>query len=239
MFVSPQTLLKKIKLIVEEINIDTKLPVMESFYTLQGEGYHQGRAAYFIRLGGCDVGCVWCDVKDSWDADAHSKFSIDEIVSKVNREWEMVNGKSGIENEKREATNQKPIIVITGGEPLMHNLDELSQALQTKGFETNIETSGSSALSGSWNWICLSPKKFKAPLPEILPVANELKIVVFNKSDFDWAETYAAQVNANCKLYLQPEWDKAATVTPLIIDYIKANPQWRLSLQIHKYLNVP
>jgi len=239
MFVSPQTLLKKIKLIVEEINIDTKLPVMESFYTLQGEGYHQGRAAYFIRLGGCDVGCVWCDVKDSWDADAHSKFSIDEIVSKVNREWEMVNGKSGIENEKREATNQKPIIVITGGEPLMHNLDELSQALQTKGFETNIETSGSSALSGSWNWICLSPKKFKAPLPEILPFANELKIVVFNKSDFDWAETYAAQVNANCKLYLQPEWDKAATVTPLIIDYIKANPQWRLSLQIHKYINVP
>ena len=232
-------LVKKNKLIVEEINIDTKLPVMESFYTLQGEGYHQGRAAYFIRLGGCDVGCVWCDVKDSWDADAHSKFSIDEIVSKVNREWEMVNGKSGIENEKREATNQKPIIVITGGEPLMHNLDELSQALQTKGFETNIETSGSSALSGSWNWICLSPKKFKAPLPEILPVANELKIVVFNKSDFDWAETYAAQVNANCKLYLQPEWDKAATVTPLIIDYIKANPQWRLSLQIHKYLNVP
>jgi organic radical activating enzyme len=216
-------------LIVEEINIDTKLPVMESFYTLQGEGYHQGRAAYFIRLGGCDVGCVWCDVKDSWDADAHSKFSIDEIINKANSEWLVAS----------DSLSLKPLIVITGGEPLMHNLDELTKAIQTQGFETNIETSGSSPLSGSWNWICLSPKKFKAPLPEILPLANELKIVVFNKTDFDWAEKYAAQVNSNCKLYLQPEWDKAATVTPLIIDYIKANPKWRLSLQIHKYINVP
>jgi organic radical activating enzyme len=216
-------------LIVEEINIDTKLPVMESFYTLQGEGYHQGRAAYFIRLGGCDVGCVWCDVKDSWDADAHSKFSIDEIINKANSEWLVAN----------DSLSLKPLIVITGGEPLMHNLDELTKAIQTQGFETNIETSGSSPLSGSWNWICLSPKKFKAPLPEILSLANELKIVVFNKTDFDWAEKYAAQVNPNCKLYLQPEWDKAATVTPLIIDYIKANPKWRLSLQIHKYINVP
>ena len=216
-------------MIVEEINIDTKLPVMESFYTLQGEGYHQGRAAYFIRLGGCDVGCVWCDVKDSWDADAHSKFSIDEIINKANSEWLVAN----------DSLSLKPLIVITGGEPLMHNLDELTKAIQTQGFETNIETSGSSPLSGSWNWICLSPKKFKAPLPEILSLANELKIVVFNKTDFDWAEKYAAQVNPNCKLYLQPEWDKAATVTPLIIDYIKANPKWRLSLQIHKYINVP
>ncbi len=233
-------------MIVEEINIDTKLPVMESFYTLQGEGYHQGRAAYFIRLGGCDVGCVWCDVKDSWNANAHPKFSINEIVSKSNSEWLMASGELGIrnlelgiENHKRETTNEKPLIVITGGEPLMHNLDELTKALQSQGFETNIETSGSSALSGSWNWICLSPKKFKAPLPKILPLANELKIVVFNKTDFDWAEKYAAQVSPNCKLYLQPEWDKAATVTPLIIDYIKANPKWRLSLQIHKYINVP
>jgi len=216
-------------LIVEEINNDTKLPVMESFYTLQGEGYHQGRAAYFIRLGGCDVGCVWCDVKDSWDADAHPKFSIDEIINKANSEWLVAS----------DSLSLKPLIVITGGEPLMHNLDELTKAIQTQGFETNIETSGSSPLSGSWNWICLSPKKFKAPLPEILPLANELKIVVFNKADFDWAEKYAAQVNPNCKLYLQPEWDKAATVTPLIIDYIKANPKWRLSLQIHKYINVP
>ncbi|MFY7964854.1 MAG: 7-carboxy-7-deazaguanine synthase QueE [Chitinophagaceae bacterium] len=203
---------------------------MESFYTLQGEGYHQGRAAYFIRLGGCDVGCVWCDVKESWNADAHPKFSVNEIVEKVIQE---------VRSTKNEVENEKPLVVITGGEPLMHNLDELIKALQAKGFETNIETSGSSPLSGNWNWICLSPKKFKAPLLEILPLANELKIVVFNKTDFDWAETYAAQMNPNCKLYLQPEWDKAATVTPLIIDYIKANPKWRLSLQVHKYINVP
>ena len=202
---------------------------MESFYTLQGEGFHKGKAAYFIRLGGCDVGCVWCDVKDSWDADAHPKFSVEEIIDKVNSEWLMASGDS----------NFKPLIVITGGEPLMHNLDKLTQQLQSLGFETNIETSGSSPFSGSWNWICLSPKKFKAPLPEILPLANELKIVVFNKSDFDWAEEYAAQVSPSCKLYLQPEWDKREIVTPLIIDYIKANPQWQLSLQIHKYINVP
>ena len=202
---------------------------MESFYTLQGEGFYTGKAAYFIRLGGCDVGCVWCDVKESWNENAHPKFSVEEIVEKVNKElgsrnWEL---------------NKKPIIVITGGEPLLHNLDQLTKALQTLGFETNIETSGSSSLSGSWNWICVSPKKFKAPLPQILPLANELKIVVFNKSDFEWAETYAAQVNSNCKLYLQPEWDKANIITPLIIDYIKTNPQWQLSLQIHKYINVP
>ena len=217
-------------MIVEQKNINTKLPVMESFYTLQGEGFHKGRAAYFIRLGGCDVGCVWCDVKESWDANAHPKFSVAEIVEKVI---------SDVENEKQVTSIEKPIIVITGGEPLMHHLDALTNALQEKGFETNIETSGSSSLSGHWNWICLSPKKFKAPLPEILPVANELKIVVFNKSDFDWAEKYAALVSPNCILYLQPEWDKAITVTPLIIDYIKANPKWRLSLQIHKYINVP
>jgi 7-carboxy-7-deazaguanine synthase len=196
------------------------LPVMEHFYTLQGEGFHQGRAAYFIRLGGCDVGCVWCDVKDSWDAAKHPKYDIEYLISNI------------------EKTAAK-LIVITGGEPLMHNLDALTAALQSKGFETNIETSGAHSLSGSWDWICLSPKKFKAPLPGILPLANELKVVIFNKSDFDWAEEYAQQVNPNCKLYLQPEWDKAAVVTPLIIDYIKANPKWELSLQIHKYINVP
>jgi organic radical activating enzyme len=216
-------------LTIEQINIDIKLPVMESFYTLQGEGYYQGRAAYFIRLGGCDVGCVWCDVKESWDANAHSKFSVKEIVDKINSELLSASN----------STNLKPLIVITGGEPLMHNLDELTKALQTQGFETNIETSGSSPLSGSWNWICLSPKKFKAPLPEILPFANELKIVIFNKSDFNWAEKFATTVNPNCILYLQPEWDKASKVTPLIIDYIKANPKWRLSLQTHKYINIP
>jgi organic radical activating enzyme len=197
------------------------LPVMEHFYTIQGEGFHQGRAAYFVRLGGCDVGCVWCDVKDSWDKDAHPKFTTDQIVLEIKKHT-----KSGL-------------VVITGGEPLMHQLDELTAKLQLEGFETNIETSGAHPLSGNWNWICLSPKKFKAPLEEILPVANELKIVIFNKHDFEWAELYAAKVNPNCKLYLQPEWDKAALVTPMIIDYIKSNPQWELSLQIHKYINVP
>ncbi|MEO8172080.1 MAG: 7-carboxy-7-deazaguanine synthase QueE [Sediminibacterium sp.] len=193
---------------------------MESFYTLQGEGFHQGRAAYFIRLGGCDVGCVWCDVKESWDASKHPQISIEQIV---------------------DGAKKYPgrLAVITGGEPLMHGLDELTARLHEAGFETNIETSGSSPLSGHWDWICLSPKKFKAPLPGIVPVANELKVVVFNKHDFEWAEKYAAQVNPSCKLYLQPEWDKAAEVTPLIVDYIKANPQWELSLQVHKYINVP
>jgi 7-carboxy-7-deazaguanine synthase len=196
------------------------LPVMEHFYTLQGEGYHQGRAAYFIRLGGCDVGCVWCDVKDSWDAEKHPKYEVGSLKSEVEKTW-------------------AEVVVITGGEPLMHNLDELTKELQSAGLKTHIETSGAHPLSGSWDWICLSPKKFKAPLPEILPEANELKIVVFNKFDFDWAEKYAALVNNDCKLFLQPEWDKAADVTPLIIEYIKANPKWELSLQIHKYINVP
>jgi organic radical activating enzyme len=200
---------------------NNSLPVMEHFYTIQGEGFHQGRAAYFVRLGGCDVGCVWCDVKDSWDKDVHPKYTTDEIVLEIKKET-----KSGL-------------VVITGGEPLMHQLDELTSKLQAEGFETNIETSGAHPLSGHWNWICLSPKKFKSPLEEILPVANELKVVVFNKHDFEWAEIYAAKVNHSCKLYLQPEWDKATTVTPMIIEYIKSNPQWELSLQIHKYINVP
>lgn len=196
------------------------IPVMESFYTIQGEGFHQGRAAYFIRLGGCDVGCVWCDVKDSWDATQHPQKSVEEIVA---------------------AAKAFPgrLAVITGGEPLLHQLDALTEALHAAGFATNIETSGSSPLSGKWDWICLSPKKFKAPLPAIIPLAHELKVVIFNKHDFDWAETYAAEVNKDCKLYLQPEWDKAAEMTPLIIEYIKAHPQWELSLQVHKYINVP
>ena len=222
---------------IQAKNTDIKtLPVMEHFYTLQGEGFHQGKAAYFIRLGGCDVGCVWCDVKDSWDMDIHPKMSVDELVNAV------LNNSSplGVPNKGNERSSREgAIVVITGGEPLMHNLDQLTSALQSKGFETNIETSGAYPLSGSWNWICLSPKKFKAPLPEILPFANELKVVVFNQSDFDWAEKYAAMVSPDCKLYLQPEWDKASVVTPMIIEYIKQNPQWQLSLQIHKYINVP
>ena len=206
------------------------LPVMESFYTLQGEGFHQGRAAYFIRLGGCDVGCVWCDVKDSWDASKHPQCSIDAIVQKALTES---NSKPGLSNHK------KNIAVITGGEPLLHQLDELTIALQQAGFATHIETSGSSPLSGHWDWICLSPKKFKRPLPEILPLAQELKVVIFHPSDFVWAEEFAAQVSPACELFLQPEWDKADTITPLITDYIKQHPQWQLSLQIHKYINVP
>lgn len=193
---------------------------MEAFYTIQGEGFHQGRAAYFIRLGGCDVGCVWCDVKDSWDATQHPQKSVEEIVAAAK-------------------TFPGRLAVVTGGEPLLHNLDALTQALHATGFETNMETSGSSPLSGEWDWICLSPKKFKPPLPAIIPLAHELKVVIFNKHDFAWAENYAAQVNKDCKLYLQPEWDKAAEMTPLIIEYIKAHPQWELSLQVHKYINVP
>ncbi len=200
--------------------MEQALPVMEHFYTIQGEGYYQGSAAYFIRLGGCDVGCVWCDVKDSWDATTHPMVNINELVKTV------------------VATPAK-IVVITGGEPLMHQLDELTKQLKNAGLQTNIETSGSSPLTGKWGWICLSPKKFKAPLPEVIPFANELKIVVFNTSDFLWAEDYASKVNPTCKLYLQPEWSKAPTITPLIVNYIKANPQWELSLQLHKYINVP
>jgi len=201
-------------------DIAIQLPVMEAFYTLQGEGAHQGRAAYFIRLGGCDVGCVWCDVKDSWDAAKHPLVSIEEIVAKA-------------------SSHPGTLAVVTGGEPLMHQLDALTNALHAAGFETNIETSGSSPLSGHWDWICLSPKKFKAPLDEVIVKAHELKVVVFNKHDFAWAEKYAALVNPSCKLFLQPEWDKATEMTPLILAYIQANPQWRLSLQVHKYLNIP
>ena len=214
------------------------LPVMESFYTLQGEGFHQGKAAYFIRLAGCDVGCVWCDVKDSWDATKHPMVDVDKIVTKLKIETGIRNGELG-NNLQPSTLNIKPIVVITGGEPLMYNLTQLTNALHAAGFQTNIETSGAYPLSGEWDWICLSPKKFKAPLPEVVPHAHELKVVIFNKTDFAWAEQYAALVSPQCKLYLQPEWNKASQVTPLIIDYIKANPKWELSLQIHKYIKVP
>lgn len=196
------------------------LPVMEHFYTLQGEGVHQGKAAYFIRLAGCDVGCVWCDVKESWEADKHPVCSIEELVQFVT------------------ATPAR-IVVITGGEPLLHDLTPLTVALHKAGLRIHIETSGSSPLSGALDWITLSPKKFKAPLADVLPFASELKIVVFNKSDFAWAETWAAQVSPECRLFLQPEWSKREGMTPMIVDYIKANPQWQLSLQTHKYINVP
>lgn len=193
---------------------------MEHFYTLQGEGFHQGKAAYFIRLGGCDVGCVWCDVKESWDAGKHPMYDVRCLVDDVKK-------------------TPAIIVVITGGEPLMHDLDELTKELKAAGLKTHIETSGAYPLSGDWDWVCLSPKKFKAPEPAILPHADELKVVIFNRSDLDWAEKYAALVSPHCKLYLQPEWDKSAQMTPLIIEHIKTNPRWELSLQIHKYINVP
>lgn len=205
---------------MEMNNTDAGLPVMESFYTLQGEGFHQGRAAFFIRLGGCDVGCVWCDVKESWDAGKHPRHPVDELVT---------------------AAAQYPgrIAVVTGGEPLMHDCTALTRALRTAGFATHIETSGAWPVSGEWDWICLSPKKFKAPLPAIVPLANELKVVIYNKSDFSWAEQWAAQTSPGCRLFLQPEWGRSAEVTPLIIDYIKENPRWEFSLQLHKYIHVP
>lgn len=203
-----------------EIKETILLPVMEHFYTIQGEGYHQGRAAYFIRLAGCDVGCVWCDVKDSWDANKHPLYKVEDLVATVK-------------------TTPADIVVITGGEPLMHNLSELTAALKAAGLKTHIETSGAHPLSGQLDWVCVSPKKFKAPLPDILPLADELKIVVYNKSDFQWAENYAAMVSPKCKLFLQPEWSKVAEITPLIIEYIKQNPKWELSIQAHKYINVP
>src|ERR1700722_10867658 len=199
---------------------EASLPVMEQFYSLQGEGFHQGKAAWFIRLGGCDVGCVWCDVKDSWDAARHPRYSISELVRSA-------------------AAHPGRLAVITGGEPLMHDCTTLTRDLRLAGFATHIETSGAWPLSGEWDWICLSPKKFKAPLPGIAALASELKVVVYNSSDFGWAEKWAAQTNPACHLFLQPEWSRSATVTPLIIDYINAHPQWRFSLQLHKYIHVP
>lgn len=196
------------------------LPVMEHFYTIQGEGFHQGRAAYFIRLGGCDVGCTWCDVKESWDASIHPQLTVAELVAQAK-------------------STPAEIVVITGGEPLMHSLDELTTALKSAGLRTHIETSGTHPLSGQWDWICFSPKKFKVPLPEILPKAQELKIVVYHRSDFSWAEGFAAGVSPSCKLYLQPEWSRASEMLPGIIDYVKAHPRWEISVQIHKYIQVP
>jgi 7-carboxy-7-deazaguanine synthase len=196
------------------------LPIMEAFYTIQGEGHYTGNPAYFIRLGGCDVGCVWCDVKDSWDADKWPKKSVKSIVAKANK----FPGR---------------LAVVTGGEPLMYDMSPLTTALHEQGFKTNIETSGAHPLSGNWDWLCFSPKKFKKPLPEIYDHADELKIIVFNKSDLKWAEEHAEKINKDCLLYLQPEWDKADEMMPLIVDYVKQNPHWKISLQTHKFMNIP
>jgi organic radical activating enzyme len=203
-----------------EFNPIAALPLMEHFYTLQGEGRFTGHASYFVRLGGCDVGCVWCDVKDSWDASKHPLVPITEIVAAV-------------------VASGTKIAVITGGEPMMHNLHTLTEMLREQGIRTHVETSGAHPLSGTWDWICLSPKKFKAPLDEMIAAAHELKTVIYNKTDFSWAEQYAAKVSTDCLLYLQPEWSKSVEMSPLIIDYVKANPQWILSLQTHKFLDIP
>jgi organic radical activating enzyme len=193
---------------------------MEHFYTLQGEGVYTGNAAYFIRLGGCDVGCVWCDVKESWDAAGHPLMTTKEITNIA-------------------AQHKGRIAVITGGEPAMHDLTHISDELHNAGFKVHIETSGAHSLSGQLDWVTLSPKKFKPPLEECMSRADELKVVVYHKSDFEWAEQHAANVRPDCRLYLQPEWSKHDAITPLIIDYIKAHPQWQLSLQTHKYINIP
>ncbi len=200
--------------------LNPSLPLMEDFYTIQGEGSFQGHAAYFIRLGGCDVGCVWCDVKESWDAVAHPKVFVSEMV-------------------KRAKDSGAEIVVITGGEPAMYDLAVLTAELKKAGLRTNIETSGVYPLTGMWNWVCFSPKKFKAPDASIYPLADELKVIIYNKSDFGWAEEFEKKVKPGCELFLQPEWSKDKEMLPLIIEYVKANPQWKVSLQIHKYMNIP
>ncbi len=195
------------------------LPLMEEFYTIQGEGYHKGTAAYFVRIGGCDVGCHWCDVKESWNADLHPPTKTEAIV----------------EN----ASNHSKTVVVTGGEPLTWNMNPITSLFKKKGMQVHIETSGAYNLSGEWDWICLSPKKIKLPKQEIYQVANELKMIIYNKSDFKFAEEQAAKVNKDCILYLQPEWSKREKVIPLMVDYVMKNPKWKVSLQTHKYLNIP
>lgn len=196
------------------------LPVMETFYSLQGEGFYQGNAAYFIRLAGCDIGCHWCDVKESWDVQAHPSINIDVLVAEVQKFF-------------------SKLVIVTGGEPLMHDLTILTEELKSKGLRTHIETSGAYPLTGTWDWICLSPKKFKEPLKEVCEKADELKIIIFNKSDFEFAEKYKTLVGETCKLYLQPEWDKQSDMLPSVIEYIKQHPEWQMSLQTHKYMQIP
>jgi 7-carboxy-7-deazaguanine synthase len=201
------------------MNSEQTLPVMETFYTLQGEGAFAGAPAYFIRLAGCDVGCVWCDVKESWDAGKHRQIGVATLVAQV----------------KESGTG---ICVITGGEPAMYDLRLLTRGLRGAGIRTHVETSGAYELTGEWDWVTFSPKKFKGPVESIYGKANELKVVVFNKSDIDWSQSHAEKVNLNCGLYLQPEWDKRELMQPLIIDFIRKNIRWRISVQTHKYLGV-
>lgn len=195
------------------------LPLMEEFYTIQGEGFHTGRAAYFIRVGGCDVGCHWCDVKESWNPNLHPATTIHHIAE--------------------EARKHSNTVVITGGEPLTWNMQPLTQMLKDANFTIHIETSGAYTLTGIWDWICLSPKKTKPPVQEVYAKAHELKMIIFNKHDFKWAEEHAAKVGENCVLFLQPEWSKRDEMMPLISDYVMKNPKWRISLQTHKYIGIP
>lgn len=205
---------------IELLNQGKLLPLMEEFYTIQGEGYNTGKAAYFVRIGGCDVGCHWCDVKESWDASLHPLTPIEKIINNI-------------------LIYKAKSVVVTGGEPLIYNLDALTQNLKQKGIETFIETSGAYLLSGKWDWICLSPKKTMQPLTQIYEKVNELKIIIFNQSDFKWAEEQSKKINQNCYLYLQPEWSNHKKLLPQIIEYVKANPKWMISIQTHKYLNIP
>jgi organic radical activating enzyme len=202
-----------------DIELGLKLPIMESFYTIQGEGYYSGSAAYFIRVAGCDVGCHWCDVKESWDSNIHPVISINMLVDN--------------------AVKHSKMVVITGGEPLMWNMNPLTKLLKQNGIKVHVETSGSNTLTGSWDWICLSPKKRKPPSDEVYLRANELKVIVFNKHDLIYAEEQSKKVNKKCILFLQPEWDKKDEMLPIIVDYIKKNDKWKISLQTHKYLKIP
>ncbi|MDI1318113.1 7-carboxy-7-deazaguanine synthase QueE [Flavobacterium sp.] len=195
------------------------LPLMEEFYTIQGEGFHTGTAAYFIRIGGCDVGCHWCDVKESWNAELHPPTAIEDIVA----------------NAKKYADT----VVVTGGEPLTWDMTALTQKLKENKLKVHIETSGAYPVSGTWDWFCLSPKKNKLPVADAYAIANELKVIIYNKHDFIFAEEQATKVNKNAILFLQPEWSKKEEMTPLIVDYVMNNPKWRVSLQTHKYLNIP
>ena len=195
------------------------LPLMEEFYTIQGEGYHKGTAAYFVRIGGCDVGCHWCDVKESWDADLHPPTSTEVIVSN--------------------ASKYSKTVVVTGGEPLIWDMNPLTSLFKEKGVTVHIETSGAYQLTGEWDWICLSPKKNKLPKEDVYAKANELKMIIYNKDDFRFAEEQAEKVNDDCILYLQPEWSNRDKMMPVIVDYVMNNPKWIVSLQTHKYLNIP
>ena len=203
----------------EALKAGLVVPLMEEFYTIQGEGYHKGSAAYFVRIGGCDVGCHWCDVKESWDAEKHPPTEISTIINN--------------------AKQYSDTIVITGGEPLMWNMSLLTTGLRNENLATHIETSGAYPLSGDWDWICLSPKKRMLPLDDIYKVADELKVIVYNLNDFVFAEEQAAKVQPNCKLFLQPEWSKREQVMPMIVDYVLQHPKWKASLQTHKYMNIP